>query len=50
MNLLKKRPWLLVIAAFVILISMWTAFIVLAVKNQPAVVPLETATNQAEPS
>jgi len=41
-NPLKKRPWLLVVLAFVVLISVWTAFITLAVKNQPAVVPLES--------
>jgi len=41
MNPLKKRPWLLVVLAFVVLISVWTAFIMLAVKNQPQKIPLE---------
>lgn len=43
MNPLKKRPWLLIVAAFLVLISVWTAFLFLAVKNQPETVPLETA-------
>lgn len=40
MNPIKKRPWLLIIAAFLILIAGWTVFIKLAVENQPASVPL----------
>jgi hypothetical protein len=42
MNPIKKRPWLLIVVAFLILIAGWTAFINLAVKNQPATVPLES--------
>jgi hypothetical protein len=48
MNPLKKRPWLLVIMAFVLLIGAWTAFIMIAVKNQPTPVPLEEAATPAE--
>ncbi len=43
MNPIKKRPWLLIIVAFLVLIASWTAFITLAVKNQAPTVPLETA-------
>ena len=42
MNAIKKRPWLLIVAAFIFLIAGWTAFINLAVKNQPPTVPLES--------
>ena len=49
MNPLTKRPWLLIVLAFVILISVWTAFIMLAVKNQPAKVPLQQTAAPATP-
>ena len=40
-TIIKKRPWLLIVAAFLILISAWTALITIAVRNQPKAVPLE---------
>lgn len=33
---LRKRPWLLVVAAFVILIGAWTAIILISIRH-PAV-------------
>lgn len=32
---LRKRPWLFVVAAFVLLITAWTILITIAVKNRP---------------
>jgi len=50
MNWLKKRPWLWVILAFVILISAWTAFITIAVNNQPELIDIhDTQTNDEAP-
>lgn len=42
MNPFKKRPWLLVIVAFLLLITGWTALIKIAVTNQPERIPLDT--------
>jgi hypothetical protein len=42
-RLIARRPWLLVIAAFFLLISVWTCFIYIAVKHGPAVLPLDPA-------
>lgn len=36
---LRKRPWLFVVAAFVLLIIAWTVLITIAVKNRPADAP-----------
>lgn len=49
MNLLKKRPWLLIVFGFIFLIIVWTGFIILALKNQPERVPLQPSTTQATP-
>lgn len=38
---IADRPWLFVVAAFVILITVWTGFIMTAVKHGPAPSPLE---------
>ena len=38
---LAKRPWLLVVAAFALLISVWTCFIYIAVTRGPTTSPLE---------
>lgn len=35
----RKRPWLFVVAAFVLLITAWTVLITIAVKNRPADAP-----------
>lgn len=38
---LSKRPWLLVVAAFALLVSVWTCFIYVAVTRGPLTSPLE---------
>jgi hypothetical protein len=40
---LAKRPWLFVVAAFVLLISVWTCFIYVAVTEGPTTSPLEAS-------
>lgn len=48
-NWLKKRPWLYIVFAFVILIAIWTKFIMIAVKNQPEKIePEEVQTGKGE--
>ena len=43
---LAKRPWLLLVAAFALLVSVWTCFIYVAVTRGPMTSPLEaTATS-----
>ena len=42
MNFLKKRPWLIIVFAFIVLLSAWGMFFNLAIKNQPDEVPLAT--------
>lgn len=37
---LAERPWIWIWVVFLVLISVWTGFIILAVKHQPASVPL----------
>lgn len=37
----KKRPWLWVVVAFVVLIGAWTTLITIALKNQPEVIQVE---------
>ena len=37
---MKQRPWIFIVFAFVILITVWTAFIWIAVSNQPKKIPL----------
>jgi hypothetical protein len=41
MQHLSKRPWLILIAAFALLVSVWTFFIYLAVTRGPMTSPLE---------
>jgi hypothetical protein len=36
---LLKRPWLAVVAAFVVLIAAWATLITIAVRNAPEEVP-----------
>jgi hypothetical protein len=36
---IAAKPWLLVVAVFVLLIAMWTGLIVIAVRNRPQPVP-----------
>lgn len=43
---LGERPWLWFYAAFVVLITAWTSFIVVAVRNQPVPVSIQ---NQHHP-
>lgn len=42
MNMTTIRPWLLVTAAFLLLVAAWTSLIFVAVKYTPESVPLET--------
>lgn len=41
---LAERPWLCIVAAFMLLVTVWTCFIYVAVKNGPATVSLEATT------
>lgn len=42
MNFLRKRPWIIVVAAFVGFVVWWVFFITFAIKHQPEQVPLVT--------
>lgn len=44
MEWLKKRPWLLIVAGFIVLISVWFVFIAIASENIPESVPLSGQT------
>lgn len=48
MEWFKKRPWLWVILAFIILIGAWTAFITIAVNNQPELIDIHSSDHQEE--
>ncbi len=39
---IKKRPWLLIVAAFVVLIISWAFLLKIAISTQPESVPLKT--------
>jgi len=41
-KLLDRFPWLPFVLAFLLLISAWTVMIIIALRNQPGQVPLET--------
>ena len=43
---MKIRPWLFVIAAFLLLITAWSSLIFIAVKHTPQTIPLETASQK----
>jgi hypothetical protein len=49
-KIISNKPWLIVITAFLLFVSLWVAFIMFAVKNQPPAVPLETHSTAAETS
>lgn len=49
-TIVSRHPWLLVVLAFALLLSAWTSLIIVAVKNQPEMVPLEHAAPTAHPS
>jgi hypothetical protein len=38
---LAERPWLFVVVAFALLVSVWTCFIYVAAKYGPAAAPLD---------
>jgi hypothetical protein len=40
-KLIADKPWILILVAFTLLISSWTAFITLAVRNPTAFVPVQ---------
>ena len=44
MNWLKKRPWIWIVLAFVVLITSWVWLLRLAIETQPESVPLQTRT------
>jgi|GEM_PF-856749 len=48
MNWFKKRPWLWVVVAFVLLISAWTVLITLALNNQPETIDIHQEETPAE--
>jgi hypothetical protein len=39
LEIIAQKPWLLVIAGFVVLISVWVVFFTLAARNQPVILP-----------
>lgn len=41
---LAERPWLFIVAAFLLLVTVWTGFIYVAVTNGPVTVPLDATT------
>ena len=40
MDLIRKKPWLWIVLAFVLLIAAWTVLISIAVNNQPEKIPV----------
>lgn len=42
---IRKNPWILVVLAFILLISAWTTLFIVAGNNQPP--PLETLTGES---
>ena len=42
LSLIARRPWLLVVAAFLVLFTAWFFFIRIALKNKPAEAPIPT--------
>ena len=40
MNLLRRKPWLWIVLAFVMLIAAWTVLITIAVRDQPEKIPV----------
>ena len=38
----RKRPWLLFVLMFLLLITAWTILIVIAVRNRPETIEVET--------
>lgn len=41
-SLLARKPWLIIVGVFVLLILVWVVFLNIAFRNKPAEVPLET--------
>ncbi len=41
-NPLVERPWLLIVAALAVFMTVWIAFLVVAERHKPATVPLQT--------
>lgn len=44
---ISDKPWLLIVGAFVLLICMWTALIVVAVRHRPQPIPLSPALHES---
>lgn len=49
-SLLARRPWLLVLFAFILLLGAWSALITIAVKNAPQQIKLPTARSGPPPA
>jgi hypothetical protein len=45
---IANRPWILIWVGFFLLISVWTIFMVIALRNQPERLPLTNAPVQQE--
>ncbi len=41
-KLIAEKPWILIILGFVLLISVWVFFFVVAMHNQPERIPLSS--------
>jgi hypothetical protein len=50
MKIIQKRPWLLIVFAFVLLISAWSSLIMVAAKHRPESIELPQATHHTEPA
>ncbi|WP_166442783.1 hypothetical protein [Phragmitibacter flavus] len=47
---ISNKPWLWIVLAFLVLITVWTCFITIAVNNQPEKIPLPTPHVDADAS
>lgn len=48
-TLFAKRPWIIVVAAFVVLITGWVFLLRLAYRNQPEAIPVHEVENHEQP-
>lgn len=44
----NSRPWIWIVAAFVVMIAFWTVVVTIAVKKLPASVPVASASHPAD--
>ncbi|HLP02548.1 MAG TPA: hypothetical protein VK163_11040 [Opitutaceae bacterium] len=45
-NPLSERPWLLIVAALGLFVAAWTVFVIIAERNKPATVPLQSRSSR----